>query len=221
MNTNKVNEIREYLINKNCELIAVTKTHPIETLFEAYNIGLRKFGENKAQEMARKYQELPKDIEWHMIGHMQSNKVKYIAPFVSLIHSVDSFSILDEINKQALKFDRVINCLIQIHIAEEETKFGLNKEEAEDLITRIKSEKLENVQICGLMGMASNTSDQNQVREEFKKLRLLFDQFKSQDQNFSILSMGMSSDYKIGVEEGSTLVRIGSLLFGDRYYPIA
>lgn len=221
MNTDKVNEIREYLTNKNCELIAVTKTHPVETLMDAYKIGLRSFGENKAQEMAQKYQELPKDVIWHMIGHMQSNKVKYIAPFVSLIHSVDSYSLLDEINKQALKYNRVINCLIQIHIAEEETKFGMNKGEAEELLSRIIYEKLNNVKIGGLMGMASNTSNQNQIRDEFKKLKFLFDQFKSQNKNFTFLSMGMSGDYKIAVEEGSNMIRIGSALFGERSYPIS
>ncbi len=215
MNINKVNEIKEYLIKNNCGLIAVTKTHPTETLQEAYNTGLRTFGENMAQEMAKKFLMLPKDINWHMIGHLQSNKVKYIAPFVSLIHSVDSFSLLLEINKQAAKHNRVIDCLLQIHIAEEETKFGMDITEAKELLSTA-SEKLDNVKICGLMGMASNTKDRGQIRNEFKGLKIIFDEFKTEYDNFKILSMGMSSDYEIAVEEGSTLVRIGSALFGER-----
>ena len=214
MNVEILNELREYLSDKNCELIAVTKTHPVNVLEEAYKLNLRHFGENKAQEMAEKYAFLPKDINWHMIGHLQSNKVKYIAPFVTLIHSVDSMSLLQEINKQAVKNNRLINCLIQIYIAQEETKFGLNEVEAKELLANAVT--LTNVKIIGLMGMASNTSDTQKVREEFKYLKGLFDSFKTSNPDFSILSMGMSGDYKMAVEEGSTMIRVGSAIFGSR-----
>ena len=218
MNTIFLKEITTYLSNKNCELIAVTKTHPVETLKMAYEAGLRLFGENKAQEMTEKYHLLPKDIQWHMIGHLQSNKVKYIAPYVSLIHSVDSLPLLEEINKQALKNSRTIDCLLQIHIAKEETKFGLDLHEAAEITETAKSKNLNNICIKGLMGMASNTVDENLIRNEFRKLKQLFDSLKSENVDFTVLSMGMSNDYKIAVEEGSTLIRVGSALFGTRNY---
>jgi pyridoxal phosphate enzyme (YggS family) len=202
-------------------LIAVTKTHPAEKLMEVYNAGHTIFGENKVQEMCDKYEALPKDIEWHLIGHLQSNKVKYIAPFVSMIHSVDSLKLLQEIDKQALKNNRVISCLLQIYIADEETKFGLSFEEAAQLLASEEFKQLKNVKIAGLMGMATNTDDKDQVRKEFRKLKLFFDELTSQFQNpqFRNLSMGMSSDYTIAIEEGSTMIRVGSSIFGNRSYP--
>ncbi|MCW3070145.1 MAG: YggS family pyridoxal phosphate-dependent enzyme [Bacteroidetes bacterium] len=200
-------------------LIAVTKTHPAEKLMEVYNAGHRIFGENKVQEMCDKYETLPKDIEWHLIGHLQSNKVKYIAPFVSLIHSVDSLRLLQEINRQALKNGRVIDCLLQIYIADEETKFGLSFEEAEQLLASDAFKQLQNIQITGLMGMATNTDDKDQVRKEFRSLRSFFSQLRPAHPSFSILSMGMSSDYLMAIEEGSTMVRVGSSIFGNREYP--
>lgn len=202
-------------------LIAVTKTHPVEKLQEVYAAGHKIFGENKVQEMVDKYEQLPKDIEWHLIGHLQSNKVKYIAPFVSLIHSVDSLKLLQEINKQAQKNNRVINCLLQIYIANEETKFGLSFEEAETLINSIEFKSLQNIKIVGLMGMATNTDDESQIRSEFKSLKLFFSKYsKLSTLNFelSTLSMGMSSDYSIAISEGSTMIRVGSLIFGERNY---
>lgn len=202
------------------KLVAVSKTKPVEAIEEAYAAGQRVFGENKAQEMALKYEQLPKDIEWHFIGHMQTNKVKYIAPFVSLIHSVDSLKVLKEINKQAAKNKRVIDCLLQFHIAEESTKFGLNMEEAEALIR--SKDAFVNIRLTGVMGMATFTDDKQQVRREFKQLREYFESLKhnyfSGDAFFKEVSMGMSGDYPIAVEEGSTLVRIGTLIFGERNY---
>ena len=202
------------------KLVAVSKTKPVEAIEEAYAAGQRVFGENKAQEMALKYEQLPKDIEWHFIGHMQTNKVKYIAPFVSLIHSVDSLKVLKEINRQATKNKRVIDCLLQFHIAEESTKFGLNMEEAEALV-RSKDE-FANIRLTGVMGMATFTDDKQQVRREFKQLWEYFERLKhkyfSGDAFFKEISMGMSGDYPIAVEEGSTLVRIGTLIFGKRDY---
>ncbi|MDR6808749.1 pyridoxal phosphate enzyme (YggS family) [Dyadobacter sp. BE34] len=200
-------------------LVAVTKTKPTSLLTEAYEAGARLFGENKVQEMVAKYEELPKDIEWHMIGHLQTNKVKYIAPFVSLVHSVDSFKLLKEINKEAKKNDRVIDCLLQIYIAKEETKFGLSEEEALELITSAELAALTNVRIAGLMGMASNTDDLDVVRTEFRGLKNTFESFKTHENGqvtMRELSMGMSGDYLIAQEEGSTLVRVGSAIFGSR-----
>jgi len=202
-------------------LIAVTKTHPIEKLMEVYTAGHKVFGENKVQELCDKYEALPKDIEWHLIGHLQSNKVKYIAPFVSLIHSVDSIKLLQEINKQASKNNRIINCLLQIYIANEDTKFGLSFSEAKQLIDSNEFKQLNNIKIVGLMGMATNTEDTNQIRMEFKSLKTFFYSLKNHSTaNFelSILSMGMSSDYKMAIEEGSTMVRVGSSIFGERTY---
>lgn len=202
-------------------LIAVTKTHPAEKLMEVYNAGHKFFGENKVQEMCDKYELLPKDIEWHLIGHLQTNKVKYIAPFVSMIHSVDSLKLLMEINKNALKHNRIINCLLQIYIAKEETKFGLSFEEAITLIDSEDLKQLKNIRISGLMGMASNTENKSQIILEFNSLKIFFNTLKSNisDPEFRILSMGMSSDYEIAIEEGCNMVRIGSLIFGERQYP--
>jgi pyridoxal phosphate enzyme (YggS family) len=198
------------------QLVAVSKTQPVEAIMEAYQAGQRVFGENKVQELLAKYSELPKDIEWHLIGHLQSNKVRYIAPFISLIQSVDSLKLLQEIDKQAFKNSRIINCLLQIYIASEETKFGLNFEETLALLSSGEFRQLKNIRILGLMGMASNTSNPAQVKNEFHSLKNFFDQLRSTHPVFSILSMGMSSDYKTAIEEGSTLIRVGSLLFGER-----
>lgn len=203
-------------------LVAVTKTHPAETVMEAYQAGHKIFGENKVQELTDKYELLPKDIEWHLIGHLQTNKVKYIAPFVKLIHSVDSLKLLKEIDKQAKKIGRVIDCLLQIHIAQEETKFGLGMEEVEALLSSPELQLLRNIRITGLMGMATNTDDTEQVRNEFKSLADFFNRLRNQLQttNYKLqtLSMGMTSDYKIAIEEGSNMIRVGSAIFGTRNY---
>lgn len=210
------------LSQRRTRLLAVSKTKPIEVLQEAYDCGIRLFGENKVQELVPKYEALPKDIEWHLIGHLQSNKVKYMAGFVSLIHSVDSLKLLEEINKQAVKNQRVINCLLQIFIAQEETKFGLSEQELTELLTSSAFAKLQNIKIKGLMGMASNTENMDQIRQEFRNLKQLFDRckkdFQAENIDFQELSMGMSGDYLMAIEEGSTLVRVGSLLFGHRNY---
>ena len=197
-------------------LVAVSKTKPVSELMEAYNAGQRIFGENKIQEMADKFEQMPKDIEWHMIGHVQTNKVKFMAPFVSLIHGVDSLKLLQEIDKQAQKHNRVIDCLLQIHIADEETKFGLNEKELDDLLHSSDFKNLKNVQVKGLMGMATFTDNQQQIKKEFLFLKSLFDRSKTINSNFSILSMGMSGDYQLAIECGSTMVRIGSSIFGRR-----
>jgi PLP dependent protein len=218
---NNIALFNESLRGSACRLIAVSKTKPNEMLQEAYDAGQRIFGENKVQEMEGKQVALPKDIEWHMIGHLQTNKVKYIAPFVSLIHSVDSVKLLEEINKQGKKIDRIIPCLLQIYIANEETKFGFNEEEVLGLITNYPP-TYSHVQIVGLMGMATFTDNQEQIRNEFKGLKKLFVKLKEMklppQVEMKELSMGMSADYKIAVEEGSTLVRIGSSIFGERDY---
>jgi pyridoxal phosphate enzyme (YggS family) len=206
-------------LRKETRLVAVTKTKPTSLLTEAYQAGARLFGENKVQEMVAKYEELPKDIEWHMIGHLQTNKVKYMAPFVSLVHSVDSFKLLKEIHKEAKKNNRVIDCLLQIYIAREETKFGLSEEEALEIIASPELLALTSVRIVGLMGMASNTDDLSVVRAEFRGLKNTFESFKSHENaqaTMRELSMGMSGDYLIAQEEGSTLVRVGSAIFGSR-----
>ena len=197
-------------------LVAVSKTKSVEEISQAYEAGQRVFGENKIQEMASKWEELPKDIAWHMIGHVQSNKVKYMAHFVDLIHGVDSFKLLKEIQKQAIKHDRTIRCLIQIRIAEEETKFGLPEEELEGLIQA--AEDLPNVQIVGLMGMATFTDNQDQITSEFNKLKDLFDNVRNSSSNINTLSMGMSGDYSIAIECGSNMIRVGSKIFGERNY---
>ena len=199
-------------------LVAVSKTKPEEDLQAAYNAGQRIFGENKIQEMTRKQASLPKDIEWHMIGHVQSNKVKYMAPYVSLIHGVDREKLLKEINKQAAKNDRVIDCLLQMHIAQEETKFGLDASELEQIIENTLTGAYPNVRLVGLMGMATFTSDQNQIRTEFGHLKQHFDKTASQLDHCTVLSMGMSGDYPIAIEEGSTMIRVGSKIFGERNY---
>lgn len=208
-------------LNGRATLVAVSKTKPVEDILELYNLGHRDFGENYVQELKDKYDLLPKDIRWHYIGHLQSNKVKFIAPFIHLIHGVDSYNLLKEINKQAAKNNRVIDCLLQVHIAKEETKFGLDSHELETILSNDLSE-LKNVRICGLMGMASFSDNMYLVRSEFNYLKQLFDTtgsaFKIQNSKFKILSMGMSADYRIALEEGSTMVRIGSLLFGERTY---
>ncbi|MBS1933614.1 MAG: YggS family pyridoxal phosphate-dependent enzyme [Bacteroidetes bacterium] len=216
----KYKEIISTLGNK-VKLVAVSKTKPVEDIQELYDLGQRDFGENYVQELIEKQPQLPADIRWHFIGHLQSNKVKYIIPFVHLIHGVDSFKLLNEINKQALKYNREVYCLLQVHIADEETKFGFSEHELETLIdTNFRElEKLENIRVCGLMGMASLSNDENKVRNEYKKLKALFDKYSSLSAfnfQFSTLSMGMSGDYLIAIEEGSTMVRIGSLLFGKR-----
>lgn len=208
-------------IPENVTLIAVSKTKPVSDLQEAYDAGQRIFGENKALEMRDKHQELPKDIKWHFIGHLQTNKIKYIVPFVTLIHSIDSASLLEAVNKESVKNNRVIDCLLQFHIAQEETKFGLDMEEAKTMIESENFKKLNNVRIVGVMGMATFTDDVNQVRNEFKTLKNIFDTLKEnyfKDDSFKEISMGMSDDYPIAIEEGATMVRVGSKIFGARNY---
>ena len=205
-----------------CRLIAVSKTQPVEKIREAYQAGQRLFGENKVQELVDKHEQLPADIEWHLIGHLQRNKVKYIAPFVGLIHSVDSLRLLEEINKQGEKNNRIIPCLLQIHIASEETKFGFDRNELMEALPEIT--KMNWVSIKGLMGMATFTDDKEKVRSEFKQLKNIFKDLKNiESGNIQMreLSMGMSGDYRIALEEGSTLVRIGTTIFGERNYPVA
>jgi pyridoxal phosphate enzyme (YggS family) len=200
-------------------LVAVSKTKPIPDLMEAYNAGQRIFGENKIQEMVDKWEEMPKDIEWHMIGHVQSNKVKYMAPFVSLIHGVDSLKLLEEINKQALKSNRIIDCLLQIYIAEEESKFGLDEEELSALLASSVFKEMKNIRITGLMGMATFTDNQNQIKKEFTHLKSIFDSIqslKTVNCELNTISMGMSGDYQLAIACGSTMVRIGSSIFGGR-----
>jgi pyridoxal phosphate enzyme (YggS family) len=199
-------------------LIAVSKTNPNESILEAYEAGQRIFGENKVQELVEKYESLPKDIEWHMIGHLQSNKVKYIAPFVKLIHGVDSLKLLQEINKRAEQNHRIIDCLLQVHIAKEETKFGFDEKEILELLQSNDFHSLKSIRVIGLMGMATNTTDELQIRKEFKSLRTLFSKLNTQYSSLNTLSMGMSSDYKLAIEEGSTMIRVGSLIFGERIY---
>lgn len=203
-------------------LVAVSKTKPNEDILEAYNVGQRIFGENKVQDLTRKYEDLPKDIEWHFIGHPQTNKVKYIAPFISLIHGVDSIKLLKEISKQGAKNNRQIKCLLQFHIAEESTKFGLSEEEASELLESEAFKQLTNVEVVGVMGMATYTDDENQLRNEFRMLKNIFSKLKnryfSTSESFAEISMGMSGDYQLAVEEGSTLIRVGSKLFGARNY---
>ena len=206
---------RELAITKTA-LIAVSKTKPVEDILELYHLGHRDFGENYVQELVDKEAVLPKDIRWHFIGHLQSNKVKYIAPFVHLVHGVDSLKLLQEINKQAKKNNRIIDCLLQVYIAKEETKFGLDEQELEELVTQLNHQTFANIRICGLMGMASFTENMETVRSEFHYLKTLFEKLRISDAGLTTLSMGMSSDYSIAIEEGSTMVRIGSLLFGER-----
>jgi len=205
----------------NVKLVAVSKTKPTELIMEAYGHGQRAFGENKVQELAWKYEELPKDIEWHLIGHLQTNKVKYIAPFVHLIHGVDSLKLLKTINSEASKINRIIPCLLQFHIAEEETKFGFSLEEAIEMLTAPEFANLRNVRISGVMGMATFTDDENQIRKEFAQLKAVYERLRkeyfTENSDFKEISMGMSGDYLIAIEEGSTMVRIGSTIFGERF----
>ena len=198
------------------ELVAVSKTKSNDEILEAYNAGQRKFGENKIQDMTRKYEILPKDIQWHMIGHVQSNKVKYMAPYVSLIHGVDSLKLLKEINKQAQKNSRIIDCLLQIHIAKEESKYGLSVQESQQAIKIAK--ELPHLRIKGLMGMATFTEDQKQIEQEFAGLKSLYDQYIEQKIPLKVLSMGMSGDFLIAIEQGSNMIRVGSKIFGPRNY---
>lgn len=204
------------------QLVAVSKFHPNEAIEEAYNAGQRVFGESKVQEMTAKYESLPKDIEWHFIGHLQTNKIKYIVPYVALIHGVDSYKLLTEINKQALKADRIVNCLLQLHIAAEETKFGFSYDECREVLAAGEWKDLKNVRICGLMGMATNTDNSEQIKAEFCSLSSFFQEVKStcfaNTKAFRELSMGMSHDYHEAITAGSTLVRVGSKIFGERNY---
>lgn len=197
-------------------LVAISKTKPIFDLMEAYYAGQRIFGENKIMEMSEKWGKMPKDIEWHMVGHVQTNKVKFMAPFVKLIHGVDSLKLLVEINKLAKKSNRIIDCLLQVHIAEEETKFGLDEKEIGSLLSSDEFRELQNIRIIGLMGMATLTENQDQIRNEFMHLKSIFDHFVPQNPQFTTLSMGMSGDYQLAIDCGSTMVRIGSSIFGGR-----
>lgn len=207
-------------LGANTTLVAVSKTHPIERIMEAYEAGQRDFGENKVQDLVDKYEALPKDIRWHMIGHLQSNKVKYIAPFVHLIHGVDSFKLLQEINKHGQKNGRRISCLLQFHIAQEDTKFGLSLDEATAFLSSPEYQTFNHVQLCGVMGMATFTENTAQIRSEFQSLQAIFHALKSTQlraaTEFKEISMGMSDDYPIAIEEGSTLIRVGSKIFGSR-----
>ena len=218
--TDNIKRLKNEIEATNVKLIAVSKTKPIEDIQEAYDAGQRIFGENQVQELVEKAEILPKDIQWHLIGHLQTNKVKYIAPFISLIHGVDSLKLLKEINKQAEKNQRIIDCLLQIYIADEDTKFGLDFDEAVELLRDEEYLELKNIRVVGLMGIASNTSNEKQIKEEFYELKTLFDGIKlsffRKEESFKELSMGMSSDYSIAIEEGSTMVRIGSDIFGKR-----
>ena len=216
-----INEIKDSIPNNVC-LVDVSKTKPLESLKIAYEGGQRIFGENKAQEMTDKYELLPKDIKWHFIGHLQKNKVKYIVPYVELIHAIDSLSLLKKINKEAIKCDRVVNCLLQFHIALEETKFGMTIIEAKEILSSEDFKSLKNVNICGVMGMATNTDDKSKIHSDFHQLKEIFDtlkkEFFSGKSDFKEISMGMSGDYKIAIDEGSTMVRVGSSIFGARDY---
>lgn len=219
INTEAYNKLNEECKSKNVMLVAVSKTKPVKEILQLYESGQRDFAENYVQELIEKHEQLPTDIHWHFIGHLQSNKVKQIAQFVNLIQSVDSFKLLKEINKEANKNNRIIDCLLQIYIAQEETKFGLNEEELNKLISEFANEQMKNVRIIGLMGIASFTDNFDKVRSEFIYLKSLFDKPNrpiTENFNPQILSMGMSSDYNIAIEEGSNMVRIGSLLFGER-----
>lgn len=197
-------------------LVAISKTKPHSDILEAYQAGHRDFGENKVQEMTEKWEALPRDIRWHMVGHVQTNKVKYMAPFVNLVHAVDSLKLLKEIDKEAGKNGRNIDCLLQIKIAEEESKFGLSREEAEEILTSEKFNSFKHVKVRGLMGMATFTEDMDQVKREFHNLKVIYDDLKARNHEFDILSMGMSGDYKVAIECGSNMVRIGSSIFGER-----
>ena len=218
--TANISAIKKEIGTSNVKLIAVSKTKPVESILEAYEAGHRLFGENMVQELVEKHEKLPKDIEWHLIGHLQTNKVKYIAPFINLIHSVDSLKLIQEINKQALKHDRIIDCLLQLEIADEETKFGMDMAEAIEFLRSKEFQELKNVRICGVMGIATLTDNPKMTTEEFYELKTFFnglkDTFFRKDPAFKEISMGMSGDYKLAIEEGSTLIRLGSTIFGGR-----
>jgi PLP dependent protein len=212
--------LKATLDQQNVTLVAVSKTYPPERIMEEYEKGQRIFGENRVQELTAKYEVLPKDIQWHQIGHLQRNKIKYIAPFVHMIHAVDGFDVLQEIDRQAAKYQRVIDCLLQFHIAQEDSKFGFSEAEVIDMLTQQPWRDLQHVRICGVMGMATYTEDEALVRQEFKHLKKIFEdlrqRFFTDTPSFKEISMGMSGDWQIAVEEGSTMVRIGSLIFGSR-----
>ena len=216
VHTEQYQQIVQELQQANATLVAVSKTKPVEDIRELYALGQRDFGENYVQELTEKQPQLPADIRWHFIGHLQSNKIKFIAPFVHLIHGVDRLSLLEEINKQALKQQRVIDCLLQVYIAREETKFGLDETELDQIISEVQQGAFPGVQICGLMGMASFTDHEAQIRSEFQQLHSLYTKYSKLHPSFQYLSIGMSGDYQIALAEGSTMVRIGSLLFGAR-----
>jgi pyridoxal phosphate enzyme (YggS family) len=214
-----IKEIENQISGKGVTLVAVSKTKPVEMLMEAYEAGFKRFGENYVQELTEKQEKMPKDIEWHFIGHLQSNKVKYIAPFVTLIHSVDSFKLLQEINKQAARNNRVIDCLLQVYIAEEDTKSGMTEEECLEILQSEALKNLTNISIVGLMGMSTFTDDENQVRKEFRNLKTFHNSLLASYPYLTTISMGMSGDYEIAIEEGSTMIRVGSKIFGNRIYP--
>ena len=222
MNTEKYKQLLAETEPFHAQLIAVSKTKPVEDILQLYNSGQRIFGENKVQELVSKQEELPKDIQWHLIGHLQTNKVKYIASFVRMIHSVDSLKLLQEINKQAEKKNRTIDCLLQIFIAQEETKFGLSIEEMHQLLRSNEYAALKNIRICGFMAMATNTADETKIAQEFSFIKGLFlhvkEKYFTGSESFKELSIGMSSDYKIALQHGATFIRVGSILFGSRNY---
>ena len=211
----RIKEIRDS-INKDVELVAVSKTKSTKEILEAYNAGQKVFGENKIQEMTEKYEELPKDIKWHMVGHVQSNKIKYMAPYVDLVHGIDSLKSLKILNKEAKKNNRVIRCLLQLKISDEFTKFGLSKEEIESILNSINILDLMNINVAGIMTIGSFTENMNVVVKEFDKTKKIFDSLKTAFPNLKILSMGMSNDYKIAINHGSNMIRVGSLIFGKR-----
>jgi len=219
--SDNLNKVKQH-VPSHVTLVAISKTHPVDQIMEAYNAGQRVFGENKVQEMVSKQEAMPKDIQWHLVGHLQSNKIKYIAPFVTLIHSVDSLKLLVAINKEAVKANRVIDCLLQVYIAEEETKFGLSVEELTELLESEEYKQLTHVRVCGVMGMATFTDNEDQIRKEFKSLKTIFTNLKNSyfpnTDSFRHISMGMSGDYAIAIEEGSTMIRVGSSIFGHRAY---
>ncbi len=219
--SDNLNKVKQH-VPSHVTLVAISKTHPVDHIMEAYNAGQRVFGENKVQEMVSKQEVMPKDIQWHLVGHLQSNKIKYIAPFVTLIHSVDSLKLLVAINKEAVKANRVIDCLLQVYIAEEETKFGLSVEELTELLESKEYKQLTHVRVCGVMGMATFTDNEDQIRKEFKSLKTIFTNLKNSyfpnTDSFRHISMGMSGDYAIAIEEGSTMIRVGSSIFGHRVY---
>ena len=205
-------------IPENVKLVAISKTNPAEDIMMAYDTGQRLFGENKIQEMSAKYEDLPKDIKWHMVGHVQSNKIKYMAPYVDLIHGIDSLKSIKILNKEGVKNNRILNCLLQLKISKEESKFGLGEKQFKELIYSDEYKGMKNVKIKGLMAMASNTNEKSIIRSEFVHAKKIFDEINNGDKSFEILSMGMSNDYKIAIECGSNMIRLGSLIFGERNY---